>query len=671
MRKLLITALAIAGFQAHSQFTYDYLSAADKYFSKGDYYSAALYYEKFIGLGTSKIKKVPAGYSPYTVQSKNQKGGGTSLKGSSNKQQAVYNLAECYRMLNYPAEAEPHYKDALGFNKTDFPFVRYYYGGVLRSLDRFDEAAAMLTEFINGYSGNDEYLASAKRELKNLEFIRQQMAKKDLGLYSVNKLNEIINPGGANYAPVWLEGQTILFTSSRSDSTVKSKNKNDNRIYQASLTNGVASVIEKPELGQTPDVQQGAAAISPGGNFLYISRWSSANTGKEAAIFFSKKENGQWSSPVKVEELKADGYSTQQPFVTADGKKLLFASNRPGGFGGFDLYEAQLDGNGTVSNISNLGNVINTTGDEQAPSYHAASGTLVFSTNARVGMGGYDFFYSKWINNTYTEPVNFGYPVNSVKDDMYFISRGPSRNILEDVLLSSDRSAACCLELFSLNKQKPLKQISGRVVQCNDNSPMTGIEVKFVDTIRNEVVTTQTTGPDGSYSFTLEEFQPLKAMASRHGFADNSLHFYNPNEGNSNLLRNDDLCLEKLFPPPVGETEELANIYFEYDEFILVDTTFATLDKLAENLIKNPTVKIELAGHTDANGKEEYNLVLSQKRAESCVKYLIDKGVNPAQLVPKGYGESKPIAPNTNDDGTDNPAGRAKNRRTEFKVLEK
>lgn len=662
--------LAIAGLQAHSQFTYDYLSAADKYFTKGDYYSAAQYYEKSLGLG-AKIKKAPAGYSPYTVQSKNQKAGGASVKATSNKQQAAYNLAECYRLLNYPAEAAPHYKDALAFDKAKFPFVRYYYGGVLRSLDKFEEAASMLTEFLSGYTGNDEYSTSAKRELKNLEFIQLQMVKKDLGLYSVNKLNEMINPGGANYAPVWLEGQTILFTSSRSDSTVKAKNKNDNRIYQASFSNGVATNVEKAELGQTPEIQQGAAALSPDGNLLFISRWSSANTNKEAAIFLSKKENGKWSSPLKVEELKADGFSTQQPFVTADGKKILFASNRPGGIGGFDLYEAQIDGNGAVSNISNLGNVINTTGDEQAPSYHAASGTLVFSTNARVGMGGYDFFFSKWNNSAYTEPVNFGYPVNSVKDDMYFISRGPSRNILEDVLLSSDRSAACCLELFALNKQKPLKQISGRVVQCIDNSPMSGIIVKFVDTIRNEVVTTQTTGPDGSYTFSLEEFQPLKAMASKDGFADNSLHFYNPADENSNLLRNDNLCLEKTFPPPVGVVEELENIYFEYDEFTLADTTFATLDKLAENLIKNPKVIIELAGHTDANGKDEYNMVLSQKRAESCVKYLIDKGVNPAQLVPKGYGESKPIAPNTNDDGTDNPAGRAMNRRTEFKVLEK
>jgi OmpA-OmpF porin, OOP family len=667
MRKLVTVVLVVTGLQGFSQFTYDYLRAADQFFSKGDYFSATQYYEKYLGVGASNIKrKATPAYSPYTIQSRTQKRGGTSVAAVSSRQQAVYNLAESYRMLNYPALAEPQYKKILGSGAAQFPLLQFHYGTTLRSMEMFDDAATAFNTFLNGYTGNDEYTAAAKTELLNLEFIRRQLQKKDLALYTVTKMEGSINAGGANYAPVWLGEQNFLFTSTRSDSTVAVKNKNDNRIYTSTINQALP---DKLALGQTAEVQQGAAAISTDGNTLYITRWSSANVKKEAAIFISRKEGNTWGTPVKAEGLNVDGFSTQQPFVLPG--RLLFASNRPGGSGGFDLYEAVLDANGQAGTINNLGPLINTAGDEQAPSFHVASNTLVFSSNGRVGMGGFDFYYSKVNNGSYTEPVNFGLPVNSVKDDMYFSSRGSAKNILENVLFSSDRSAACCLELFMLSKQKIPKQVSGKVVRCDDNSPLSSATVKIVDTTVNTVVATLFTGIDGSYTFTLDEFQPLKAMASADGFADNFISFDGSGDDMVNVLRNDNICLIKSFPPPIGVTEALDNIYYEFDEYKLLDVSFATLDKLAANLIAKPNVVIELAGHTDSKGSDEYNQELSQKRAESCVKYLVSKGVNPAQLVAKGYGKSKPLASNINEDGTDNPEGRAKNRRTEFKVLAK
>lgn len=667
MKKIWIAALMVTGLQVQAQFTYDYLRAADQYFTKGDYYSATQYYEKYLGLNASKIKRKAAGYSPYTVQSKNQKGGGASVAAVSSRQQALYNLAESYRLLNYPALAEPQYKKVLETAKAQFPLARFYHATSLRSLEMYDDAAAALNSFISEYNADDEYITAAKKELQNLAFVQQQLQRKDLSLYTVNKLEGNLNPGGANYAPVWLDGQRFLFTSTRDDNSVAAKNKNDNRLYVASI-----SATEAPapwSLGQTAEVQQAAAAISADGNRLYLTRWSTDNGKKEAMVFVSRKEGNNWSDPVKVEGLHVDGYSTQQPFILPG--KLFFSSNRPGGSGGFDLYEATLDANGNANAVTNLGTAINTSGDEQAPFFHTPSATLVFSSNGRLGMGGYDFYYSKWTNNSFAVPVNFGTPVNSVKDDMYFSSRGSARNILENVLFSSDRSAACCLELFSLSKQKPLKNISGLVVKCSDGSPLASATVKIVDTTINLVVNTLTTGLDGSYSFTLDEFQPLKAVASADGYADNFISFNGPQDETTHLLRNSNICLVKSFPPPVGEPEALDNIYYEFDEYKLLDVSFPTLDKLAANLIAKPNVVIEIAGHTDGKGTDEYNQDLSQKRAESCVKYLIAKGVDPQQLVAKGYGKTKPLASNTNEDGTDNPEGRAKNRRAEFKVLQK
>ena len=317
----------------------------------------------------------------------------------------------------------------------------------------------------------------------------------------------------------------------------------------------------------------------------------------------------------------------------------------------------------------NMGDAVNTIFDEQAPSYHAASKSLVFSSNGRVGMGGFDFFISKGTIGNFKEAENMGYPVNSVRDDLYFISRGTEKNILDDVVLSSDRDASCCLELFTLKKEMVARQIAGMVVSCDDKKPLQGATVSFINPENNSTVLVKTTGADGTYSLTLDDFQPLKAVAMLNGYEEGSIQFNTPGDPEAIKLDNPAICLKKIEFQPVETVEVLENIYFDYDKAVLKAESFPTLDGLAAKLIRNPDVVIELSGHTDSKGKDAYNLKLSQARAQSCVDYLISKGVKPEQLEAKGYGETMPVEPNTKADGSDNPDGRAKNRRIEFKVL--
>jgi outer membrane protein OmpA-like peptidoglycan-associated protein len=274
-----------------------------------------------------------------------------------------------------------------------------------------------------------------------------------------------------------------------------------------------------------------------------------------------------------------------------DGKTLLFASDKPGGSGGFDLWYAVLDANGKPEKVVNLGSTINTPSDEQAPFYHEASGTLVFSCNGRVGMGGFDFFYSKGTIDAWGEPVNFGYPVNSIKDDIYFTSQGSAKNMLENVLLSSDRSAECCLELFTLKKKIPVEPPPAPVVP------------------------------------------PVKEE------------------------------------PKVEAVIVMENVYYDFDRSSLQQASFPALDRLVGLLNEYPAMVIEIRAHTDDLGNDKYNMQLSEARAKTVVDYLVSKGIDKARLQSKGYGASMPVAPNKHDDGTDNPEGRQKNRRTEFKVL--
>jgi outer membrane protein OmpA-like peptidoglycan-associated protein len=208
-------------------------------------------------------------------------------------------------------------------------------------------------------------------------------------------------------------------------------------------------------------------------------------------------------------------------------------------------------------------------------------------------MGGYDFFYTKDSAGSWQEPVNFGYPVNSVKDDIYFNSKG--NNILETVWLSSDRDASCCLELFSLKKSIP------------PPPPPPKPEPPVVT----------------------------------------------------------------LVPPPAEVPTVLDNVYYDFSQSFLQPASYPALDRLAGMLQQHTDLIIELSAHTDSKGSDKLNQALSEARAKSCVDYLVSKGIDPSRLQYKGYAATHPIAPNTNADGSDNPEGRARNRRTEFKVVGK
>ncbi|MBK8141763.1 MAG: OmpA family protein [Chitinophagaceae bacterium] len=661
MKKIFVLTAVLFSFASlHAQFVYDYLKAADDYFQKGDYASAAEYYEKYMGGDkTGKDKE----FKPYTPQNSSKKTAAAAV----NKEQAMYNLAECYRLLNYPSKAEPQYKEVMVANKKQFPLAQYHYASQLRALGKYAEAEQNFKTFLAAYPANDEYKKNAERELKNLQFIQAELVKKDLKYYTINKAGGEVNAKGASYAPAWLNSNTLLFTSTRPQDTTAKTMVYTNRIYQAVYDAGTLASISLATIPQEKGMQQGVVTVTPDGNTMYLTKWGISGDKKSAAIYSSSKTNDGWSEPVKLgESINANGANTQQPFVTADGKYLLFSSNRTGGQGGYDIWYAPLE-NGTAGTPVNMGAAINTSYDEQAPAYHEASASLIFSSNGRVGMGGYDFFRSKGNIGNWTEPVNMGYPVNSVKDDIYMVSRGSAKNVLENVMLSSDRDAVCCLELFALQKVRPLRQLSGRVLSCDPSKPLSGATVTIVDPASNKTIYTKEVGADGTYSFTMEDHQPLKVQAEAKGFISNAANVGTPADLEEESMRYPDLCLVPE-APKVDEKFVIENVYYDFNKADLKPESYPALDEVVRMLNTYPNMAIELGAHTDSKGSDTYNMKLSEARAQSVVKYLVEKGISAERLVAKGYGEAMPIAPNEVD-GKDNPEGREKNRRTEFKVL--
>jgi OOP family OmpA-OmpF porin len=665
MRKVIFTGImGCSLLAAKAQFTYDYLKSADEYYSKANYSSAAEYYEKYLSLPEKKGKT--AAYNPYTIPTAAVKKNTGPL---SSRQLAQYRIAESYRLLHDHGKAATHYAKVLEGNAAEFPLARYHYAVSLRALAKYEEAEKEFNRFLDEHTTPDQYTEAAKKEILSLRFIQTQLSKKDLKYYNIQKAAAPLNTKGSNYAPVWMSENTMLFTSTRVDSISGKKLGHINQVYETILVNGAPGDINKIALPQSSDMHQGIVTLTPDGNTLFLTRWAIENGKKVSGIYSSRKTANGWSDPVLLDSLvNAAMYNAQEPFVMPDGKTLLYASNKPGGYGGFDLWFAELDESGKPVRSGNLGEIVNSVFDEEAPYYHAASQTLIFSGNGRVGMGGFDFYYSKGAMGNWQAPVNFGYPVNSVKDDKYLVSRGTAKNVLEDVWLSSDREAVCCLELFYLKKVQPQKKISGKVVACNDQLPLEGVTVKIIDTINNKVVYTQTTRGDGSYTFTLDEYQPLTAVAAASGYSTATLPFGAPSDEDAESLTNPAICLVKDLPP-VETAVVLEHVYYDFDKATLKEDSHAALDKLADMMRANPEIVVELSAHTDNIGKDKYNQKLSEARAKSCVAYLISKGIAANRLQAKGYGAAQPIAPNKNEDGSDNPEGRQQNRRTEFKVI--
>lgn len=214
-----------------------------------------------------------------------------------------------------------------------------------------------------------------------------------------------------------------------------------------------------------------------------------------------------------------------------------------------------------------------------------------------------------------------------------------------------------------------MKQISGRIVSCDPNKPLTGAKVRVIDTINNKTIHTATVGADGSYTFEMEDHQPLKLDAEADGFIPKAIHVAVPSDMEEIETTWPELCLSPV--PEEGESFVIENVYFDFDKATLREDSYPALDEVVRMLNYYPNMEIELSAHTDSKGSDAYNLRLSDARAKSVMDYLLSKGIDPARLTSKGYGESQPVAQNTNVDGSDNPEGRQQNRRTEFKVLKK
>jgi outer membrane protein OmpA-like peptidoglycan-associated protein len=381
-------------------------------------------------------------------------------------------------------------------------------------------------------------------------------------------------------------------------------------------------------------------------------------------LYYTYKNGEQWVIPENLGPNINTQYWESQPSLSADGNVLFFVSNRPGGKGGRDIYMSRRGDDGAWQPAENVGEPINTPGDEVSPFIHANGLNLFFSSNEHPGFGGFDLFYSEWERGAWQEPINLGYPINNGEDQVsLFISASGLTGYYSNERKQGNVYIESKLYQFDVPPEIQVKRavsyVKGRVVDAQSGKPIpAAVELYDLQTDERSgrVLTDSLTG---EYMITLPEGTEYALYVNKDGYLFDSRHFSLDTEEVRNVVL-EDILLNRI---EKGKSVNLNNLFFDFDAYTLRDKSKTELKKIVTFLQRYPELRIEVEGHTDNVGNSGYNQSLSENRAKAVYAFLVQAGIAEDRIASKGYGMSKPIATNETE------AGRQQNRRIAFKIL--
>lgn len=643
----------------------NHFNEAERSFLKGDYYTAAQQYRAYLGLDDSANKK---SYRPYFIQSTSKK----NKQAAAEKAVAMYHLAESYRLYHDDRSAAVWYKKTNDAYPGKFPLNLYWYGVSERANEQYTLAEMALRQFMAGRKKHDRYEKDALQELVNLSFIQDELKQHGHRRLLVKKLDGLKNSSIPKSAATILNGNTLVFTAAFTDSAALQQHRDPyiNRIYSSKVVN---ASWQSPDIfefytGNTT-LQQGMASFTPGGNRIFFTQWAKEKD-KSAAIYYADKNVAGWTDPVKLKGINKEGFNSIQPSVSNDGKYLFFASDMPGGQGGYDIWYIPLnEGFDHVSPI-NAGTIVNTASDEQSP-YYAASKQLVFASKGFTGMGGYDLFMASGAPGEFKIPVNMGYPINSSRDELYFFPTD-QKDLLSYAYFSSDRGSDCCLELFTAKRLPAQRSISGSVTECGSGNVLRNVQVYIEDAATGTFIDSVQADEQGRYLLHIEDRDSILIIASSVSYITERVY-----AGIGSLLNGDVerseleapvICLKDTLAEQVSIIEKEKLIYFDFDRYELNADAKEKLDMVVAFMKQYPSATIDVGGYTDEKGSGEYNLALAMQRSKVAAAYMIGKGLPSERIHLKSYGKCCPVAAEKLANGEDDPDARRRNRRVGFTV---
>ena len=599
-----------------------------------------------------------------------------STKSRALKSEIIFKQAECYRFSGNIKRAESYYKRAV---KAKYPDVIVYlrYADVLRMNEKYEEAKVQYKKYVQ-LNPTD---VAGEMGLKSCDYSINWLANPTR--YKV-EIMPLVNSRFSDFSPSFGNGEysELYFTSSRSGGF---SNKIDDRTGET-FTDLYSSKLNKKGKWSVPLIlpepvnsegNEGSVALNKRGTTMYFTK---CDVQKKKAlgcnIYVSKRKGKIWGAPTLL-QIKVDSNTTLgHPTINEDESILIFSSDLRGGYGGKDLWIVKQQKRGKWSDPVNLGPAVNTKSDEMFPFLHS-DGTLYFSSTGHIGMGGFDIFKSTTDeNDSYSSITNLKYPVNSSGHDFGMIIE----NSGERGYLTSDRKGGKGGDdIYQFELPPLILALKGVITDSKSGAILTNTNVVLSS---SEGVAIETkTDNTGSYTFKLDPLLSYEILASLEGYLNKKM-----TETTVGIDQNKVFIVDVIMDP-VKKEIILPKIEYDFAKWNLRDKSISDLDMLAESLVDNPNVVIELKSHTDFVGNNKSNLRLSQKRADACINYLISVGINAGQLVAVGAGEDEPFVIE-NKDGrfkegdvlTESYINKIKfkknkkkahqyNRRTSFKVL--
>jgi outer membrane protein OmpA-like peptidoglycan-associated protein/tetratricopeptide (TPR) repeat protein len=625
---------------------------ADKLFAQGSIYNGLQYYQEALAKNPSK-----------TIFIQQIADGNYALRD--------YKTAAKYYKMIVDADTAKH---------SNLPAL-FRYALCEKKISNYEESKLQF-ELFNRYAKNaigvDAWIKKASREMEGCDLgikMRDDKTFKDI---KVTHLDNNVNQPFTDYAPVLRDPRTVVFSAIVSDNVVltgkREKYATFSRIYTSKKTgdNWGAKELLAGAIN-TVDYHVGNTAIAADGKTMYYTQClQDDNQQMRCDIYKSILSDSGWVAGVILDEnVNQKGATTTEPAFGKNeaGDNVLYYVSDRNKEKGLDLFYSKINGDGSLGKAREVTGGINTDGDETSPFYDFQTNTLYFSSDGHINIGGQDVYKTKVVNGAWTDPENLGMPINSSVDDMYY--NWSERDGLGFVVSNRPggfglKSETCCDDIYQVYRYRIFLAVKGNMLTADSNLPVTNQVVTLYDAKTGAPLKTYKS-TDGRYFFDLEPDKDYKVSASREGFFTSSQTFSTVGKDKSDTM-SFALSLKKM---EKNKAYKLNNIYYEFDKAELTAASKLVLDTLFDILKENPNIVIELSSHTDGKGTDKYNNELSQKRAESCTNYLSnEKGIAKDRMVAKGYGKTMPVAPNTKPDGSDNPDGRAQNRRTEFKIID-